>query len=241
MGLDWNPLGKSKPGHEAEFAETLRRILAADSDRSMDPPPRRPGFGGFLRDLVAGSPSKKEIERLLARPREIEITPYETLNAPRVGSDEAADKWAVAQYDNRADKAIGVAEFVEQWRGYYVLDLLAPCDGLPVYSNSGLSRSVERFSFRAQFFRYCERMLGDRLLDEAYRHHTAEQLADYGRRLRDCVIAFAEDHGVTAVFERRLLEDYREESPSSQAHIVMSAARWCLFWSDRGHGMEAYW
>jgi hypothetical protein len=35
--------------------------------------------------------------------------------------------------------------------------------------------------------------------------------------------------------------DFEEKSPESKAHILYSAARWCEYWSSRGHGLEADW
>jgi hypothetical protein len=83
-------------------------------------------------------------------------------------------------------------------------------------------------------------MLGEELLEEAYRHHTASELADYGRQLLDRATAFAKQHGVTAILAQRQSPDDME-GPAWRAHIVISAALWCLFWSERGHGMEADW
>jgi hypothetical protein len=84
-------------------------------------------------------------------------------------------------------------------------------------------------------------MLGPELFEEAYRHHTASELADYGRRLQNRAIEYANQNAVAAVLNRQSSTDGPEGSPASQAHIVISAARWCLFWSERGHGMEADW
>jgi hypothetical protein len=67
-----------------------------------------------------------------------------------------------------------------------------------------------------------------------------QDLGDYGRRLRDCAIEFAKRNGVSAILAQREPSDAKE-GPERQAHIVISAARWCLFWSERGHGMEADW
>jgi hypothetical protein len=41
--------------------------------------------------------------------------------------------------------------------------------------------------------------------------------------------------------QRYLPESVTEwDDPATKAHIVDSAARWCLFWSQRGHGMMAW-
>src|SRR6185436_11179636 len=101
MGLDWHPGGKAKPGYEAEFLTLWHKLHARTC---------------FFR------------ERKISRFKEITITPYETLGAPRVGFDPEATEWARREaFPRRVDKTIGEEAFVNAMRGYYVLDLLAPC------------------------------------------------------------------------------------------------------------------
>jgi hypothetical protein len=174
MGLDWQPLGKPKPGHEAEFDKLYEEIFHFDNkDESL-------------------------WEQLWA----VAISPYETLGAPRVGVDAVADRWAAEEYSKRA------------WKRLFV-------------------------SRRAKFFNFCEDMLGEELSGEAWVHHRPAELTDYGTRLRDHAAAFAEGQGVAAVLGQRLLPESITdwEDPAVKAHIVDSAARWCLFWGGRGHGM----
>ena len=215
MGLDWNPIGKPRPGFEGEFEELFLRIA----------------------QLHRGDPAEEAVQK---RFWEISISPYETLAAPCVGFDPKADEWARRKFPNRQDKSLALEEFLKGMRGYYVLDLVPKNDGLPVYSNGYIASYCEIFSFRAKFLEDCEDMLGKELLDEAYVHHKPEELGDYGRRLRDCAVEFAKRNGVSAILAQREPSGARE-GPRRQAHIVISAARWCLFWSERGHGMEADW
>lgn len=107
-------LPQPKRGYEAEFARLLP--LLEDSDA----------------------------ETLRERFFEI-ITPvFETLGAPRVGIDEAADEWLRTK--------VSPARFEEarnRMRGYYVLDLLPSCDGFPLYSNYHAGQEGrDRYSFR---------------------------------------------------------------------------------------------
>jgi len=215
MGLDWQPLGKPKPGHEAEFAVLYDALFEAES---RDP-------------------------TLLTRLREIQISPHETLGAPRVGSDAQADRWAAEQYPKRPWKKLFVSrrKFMRVFQGHYVLDLVPPNDGLPVYTSGGPPRYCAIFAFRAQFFVDCLDMLGGELLGEAYLHHRAAELVAYGTRLRACAAAYAGEHRVTAVLGQRDLSEEADDlvHPAAQAHLVDSAGRWCLFWGERGHGMIA--
>jgi hypothetical protein len=103
-------------------------------------------------------------------------------------------------------------------------------------------------------------VLGDDLLNEAWVRHTAEQLADYGKRLMSCATAYAETHGVADVLALRTLDDAAgvgmadvvyvgdgqavgrddmTEGPRFKAHLIASAARWAAYWSSHGHGLYA--
>lgn len=97
MGLDWQPLDKPKPGHEAEFDKLYKEIFDFDN----------------------------KDESLWEQLRAVAISPYETLGAPRVGVDAEADRWAAEEYSKRPRKRLFVSR--RKWRkifhGYYVLDL----------------------------------------------------------------------------------------------------------------------
>jgi hypothetical protein len=215
MGLDWHPLGKPKPGREAEFDKLYKKILYAFRDP----------------------------EALWKKLQELAVSPYETLRAPRVGFDADADRWSAERFSKRPEKQLSVSEceWGQMFHGYYVLDLVLPNDGIPIYSNGGAGGYCEAFSFRAQFLKDCRDVLGEDLLGEGWVHHTAVELKDYGTRLRACVASFADRAGVTEVLGRRDRPDWLSdwEHPASKAHIMDSAARWCLFWSERGHGLIA--
>jgi hypothetical protein len=84
MGLDWNPIGKPKPGHEEEFDRLF--------DMLKEGAPPKPSL---ISRMFSGTPKVDPEERWL----DIQITPYETLGTPRVGRDEAAEDWLRREYD----------------------------------------------------------------------------------------------------------------------------------------------
>ena len=236
MGLDWNPLAKPQPGREGEFYDLLGRVTV---EKWLQPSPVQqvPLPEGL--DRAAG---REYRERLWRELQAITISPYETLDAPRVGSDAAADAWIRSKYDDAPNKPASIDEWVQKFQGYYVTELLPDRDGFPVYSNWPLG-NWERWSFRAQFFRECEDVLDSSLIDEAWLHHTASQLADYGVRLMSWAAAYAEKEGVSWALQQRELEaaDAAEEilPVLHKAHLIASAARWAAWWAERGHGMMA--
>jgi hypothetical protein len=78
------------------------------------------------------------------------------------------------------------------------------------------------------------------MIEASWGHYLARDLMDYGKRLQDRVAVFAEKNNLLDIIGRREPPDEEDlEHPAMQAHIVSSAAKWCLFWSERGHGMRA--
>lgn len=226
MGLDWNPIGKPKPGHEAEFVELFE--LLGDG-------PRTASWGERLRGLFR----RVDREAATARWLEIQDSPYVTLAAPQVGRDPRADAWARQMFREHAPKDQTEDEFIAAMQDYYVVAQAPPCDGIPLYSN-GSAGYVEPFSFRAQFVvKECKDAIDRALIERCYRNSLAPELDELGADLRACADRFAGLHGVGHVAAQRDI-DAAEGSAASKAHILYSAARWCEWWSSRGHGLEAY-
>ena len=226
MGLDWNPIGKPKPGHEEEF-ETLFRLL--NGNRMT---------GSFL-ERFKQLFHRFDREAATKRWFEIQISPFVTVRAPQVGLDPQADEWARARYREGPKKDKTEAQFLEELKGYYVVALAPPCDGIPYYSN-GAAGYVEPYSFRAQFITNdCKDIIGSELLERCYHSCLAPGLAGLGTELRSRARDYAFKHGISHVEAIREL-DAPEGSPESKAHILIAAAKWCEYWSSRGHGLEAY-
>jgi hypothetical protein len=214
MGLDWDPLAKPKPGHEAEFEQLFEELILLESN-------------------------KRSLEDRFV---EITISSYATLQPPRIGFDGAADQWIASRYPGRSLKQplLTREKFVKQFHGMYVLELLPPSDGLPVYSNGGFGGHVDVHSFRGDILKVCQDVLEDDMIEASWGHYLARDLMDYGKRLQDRVAVFAEKNNLLDIIGRREPPDEEDlEHPAMQAHIVSSAAKWCLFWSERGHGMRA--
>jgi hypothetical protein len=212
VGLDWNPMGRPFPGHEAEFE---RLFLVLDDEDVAD------------RDA------------LVARLVEMMEPPYLTLGAPQVGRDPEADEW-LRERLREADRLGDFDQVRAEMTGYCVLALLPSSDGLPVYTSWGYD-GVDRYTFRGAFLADTASIIGDELLQEAFGRKTATELAAYGEALLARGRAYAEAHGVTAIAEQYDAPDADEDDPRSLAHIIYAAARWCAFWSARGHGLEPYY
>jgi hypothetical protein len=169
-------------------------------------------------------------ETILDRLNAISTPVFETLGAPRVGFDVEADDWLLER--------VGEDDHYEmcmKMQGYYVLDLLPPCDGFPVYTTDKPWPSLGRYTFRGAALAEARGVLGD-LYDEAFRYHSTAQLEEYGERLMACGRAFARKHRIMEV-ELLRSGDFKKHSKQSRAHIVLAAARWCLYWARRGHGL----
>jgi hypothetical protein len=235
MGLDWLAGNKPKPGFEAEFAK-----LRSQND--------------------GGEPITDEMrERFDA----VSICAYTQVGAPVVGTDRLADAWVLAHVRHQAlhdsgedhdheaaqeidfdDPAASVAgndderAALEQMKGYHVLDLAPPCDGLPVYTHGAVSDEVDLTSFRGKFLDDCAEILGEELMERAFTDQSPEELVEFGTALIQHGRRVAAEHGCEAI-EQQVEPPDELESPAGQAHILFSAGRWCLYWGSRGHYLEA--
>ncbi len=77
-------------------------------------------------------------------------------------------------------------------------------------------------------------------LEKCYESCLAPGLEALGHELRARATSFSAKAGVAHV-ERVARPEFEEGSEESRAHILFTAARWCEYWSSRGHGLEAYW
>jgi hypothetical protein len=207
MGLDWDPLPRARPGHEAAFDELVERMVRDGNDCALDEHP------------------------------EIWQPVFETLGAPRVGIDAAADEWLRAK--------VAPEKFDEvhrQMKGYYVLDLLPPCDGFPLYSNHSVSPDLGRYAFRAQFLKDVEDVLGGELFELAFTFMNAAAHQRYGERLLETARIFARANKVEHVEHvgHTEADAFEDNTPASRGHILFAAAKWCLYWAARGHGLAPW-
>ena len=219
MGLDWVPTNRPKPGAEAEFEDIFNVFFKKKK-------------AGFWASLFA---KPVDMEALALRSQEISISAYETLKAPIVGSDPRADEWARKYYEGLEDKTKPLDEFMAEMKGYYVLDLVPDCDGLPVY----VSPTLERHAFRAKFLDDCVDIIGDDMHADAWNSKLPREAMVYGNKLMQLDTDYGAANDCLFPKGQRAYPEVEEGSPQSKAHILFSAAKWILFWAEKGHGMEA--
>ena len=154
MGLDWNPGPKAKMGHEKEW-ERL--------------------FGKLHAKWCWNRAGK------ITRFQEISQDAFTTLNAPTVGQEPGATRWALDMYAKLPEKTESEEEFLRRMKGFRVLDLVKPCDGLPRYTYGSPGGYVEAYSFRAQFLQDAVSFLGEELFHEAYASKLPRETIVYGK------------------------------------------------------------
>jgi hypothetical protein len=157
MGLDCVPLGRPKPGHEAEWQQLMEILYSGGTETEKDE----------------------------ARRCDISIFAYESVGAPLVGESKDADEWALQH--KPADRDLSDAEWIEEIAGHHVLALAPDdCDGLPMYSNAPAYDEVDETSFRGQFLQSCVTILEPELLLIAWTIiMPPEQAVEYGKALLD--------------------------------------------------------
>lgn len=221
MGLDMRPMGKPKPGFEKRYHQIFRIVQGTEKQELS-----------FFDKLKGKKLLSKE--ELLKEWFEIQVPSYETIKAPRVGRDKEADEWAKAKYEE-SDKTISESEFLKNGEGYYVVDLAKERDGISFYIAFGQDTNV----FRGQFMQFCEDLIGEELVSEAWNTKLADETLDYGNRLMTIADKIAAENNLQYLKEQRLPPDLEPEAIESKLHIVYSLARWLIFYGKNGHGYEA--
>ncbi len=238
MGLDMRPLARPHAGKEAEFEELWRSYQIAVGNlkpTTGQEPPK--SFRSRLIAIWAPSEFAKDPHDLQIRLEAISEPAYETLGAPVVGVDPEADAWleqriADGHFTDNSDPD----EIRKNMRGYCVLDLLPENDGLPYYSNAP-HYGLERTSFRGSFLEDCVALLGNSLVSQAWNPMLAHDLMSYGEELRATAHAAAQKAGLLHLLGKREGPE-ADKSVASQIHIANSCGRWCIYWAERGHGMD---
>ena len=221
MGLDWRPLGRPKPGSEERFNQIFRIIQGTEKQELS-----------FL-DKLKGK-RKETRAQLLEEWFSIIIPAYETIKAPRVGRDKAADDWVLKEYE-KTDRSIPLDKYLSEHNGYYVIELAEELDGVPPYIAMGQDRNV----FRGQFMKDCADLIGEKLLNEAWETKLADGTLRYGQQLLSIADKVAKENGLLYLKDQRIPPDTDEETLESKVHILYSAAKWLIFYGTMGHGYEA--
>lgn len=220
MGLDWRPLPKPKPGFEKRYIEIFNTLTGKE----------KPTIS--IWDRIKGKqPIRKE--QLLREWRENSILSYETIHAPMVGRDKIADDWALEKYEE-SDKSLSKEDFLTEYKGYYVIELSPDLDAVPMYMSMAQDRNV----FRAQFLNDCSHLLGPDLLNQAWGSKLAAESLEYGREIMAIADFEATKNNLLYLKEQRTPPD-DVETIESNIHILYSAAKWLIYYSERGHGYEA--
>lgn len=80
-------------------------------------------------------------------------------------------------------------------------------------------------------------IIGTDLLENGYQSMLPDSLRDHGLALQSSFRNFLRAEGL----DPGELESDDPDDPKFHADVVGSAARWCLYWSAKGHPLEAYW
>lgn len=222
MGLDWKPMGKPKPGFEERFNQIFRIIQGTEKQKKVS---------FFDRLKGKRKQTKKELTKEFL---DNCITTYETIKAPRVGYDKAADEWVRLKY-LKSNKSMSQEDFVNSYLGFYVIELAEELDGVPMYVAWGQDENV----FRGKFLQDCKELIGDELYNEAWETKLASQTLIYGEQLLSIADKVASENNLLYLKNQRDPPDFGENSLESKVHILYAAAKWLIFYGKNGHGYEA--
>lgn len=170
---------------------------------------------------------------------QVQVSPYVTLGAPQVGHDPVATQWARQRFAEIKSGKKTEDEFLESMKGYFALALVPPCDGLPWYTN-GKAGYVEICSFRAEWIILeCRSIIPRALADNCYKSCLPPEFEALGKALRQIAKQYSSENSAQHVEALRELPETSSVA-GRRSHILFSAAKWCHWWSSRGHGLEAY-
>ena len=240
MGLDWLVIDKTKPGMKASltFAETqlntigneIKRVSTKFSDDEL------------LVTLLPGHREKNkkindDLDRLMeeqtkwleARDNCV-VTPMETLECPRIGTSERADDYAKEQWVNTKEAGFRetyptIKSYLTEMQGKWVPQIV---------TSPGIAKVSGEFT-GSESFRGEEITSIDWLEDAGFEENccddrTPEELGKLGSALWRAGIHYAEN-----------LEDkHVAQETLNEIQLVYDAANWCQFWSEKGHGVKAW-
>lgn len=236
MGLDWCVEAKV-PTKNVTLHEAASKLLEAgkrEHDRQVsawtekNPNSEHADFAA----TSAGKAIARTVREYEVSLRSLEVAAAVTLGAPVVGRDESADTWVRENWKRLRRFDTEAAALTELLGDPMVVpELLTEESRKGLGSITGIAAGAESFRGKALGF---IGWLPEHLLDEAYTDHTPDQLADYGARLMEIVKRAPE-------IIRGAGLDPHEEQQNHEVFTLRSAARWCLFWGVRGHGMHAWY
>lgn len=221
MGLDMVPIGKPKPGSEKRFRQIFN-ILNGNEQTTLS-------FFDKLRGRKL--PNEEELQKEWF---DIQIPSYETLGAPMVGRDAAANQWIKEKYQ-QSDKRISEDEFIKMYQGYYVITLAKHNEGIPAYG----SMSQDENAFRGQLLDGCSDLINESLINEAWVSKMADDALDYGKRLSVAITTVAKERGLEHLLTPDSECEYEVDSVEDRICMIAALSRWLIFYGSHGHGYIA--
>jgi hypothetical protein len=209
VGLEWEPLATPVRGYEDEFERLFHKLAGTTGAR------------------------RAQILEWFAKVAE---PPFATIGAPRVGFDDSANEWLRARLEksNRLDELDAIRT---EMRGYNVLELMPPCEGFPVYSNHIIDDNLDRYSFHAELLADESEELGTELFEQMYTMMLPIEHRDFGEKLLFVASRFAADNRLAESVELVREPIFPEGTIERRGHILFAAAKWSLYWSQRGYGL----
>ena len=237
MKINLNVLRRPRDGHEAEYEQLVDWIDTSHWGMPQQPHPYvKQGQAG-----VFGLWRRKDVfdsDAAIARFNEISEHPGSTLNAPVVGRDSDANKWAQDAVTKGWLKAKTPDDAVTRYKGLYVYDLMTVNDGFPIYSPNKWDKGYDRTTLYATVIAAYEDQIGNDLTTYLYGPLLASELAEWAGKLRRWADDYAQKHQMQAILGDREFISDDDGGPETVLHIVDQAARWASFWSAKGHGAE---
>lgn len=213
MGLDWVPMGRPKPDHEAEY-DRLWNLL----------------FNEFATNEDEGT--DEDFDRF----EQIIIEPYDDVGAPLIGTDPVAIELFHKMKSSGLYQGISEQEFLASDSGKRFVDHLEQSDLVP-----SLVGSLSIISFRGEWVSDLGSEF-DEVTARGWANMSASDALKFANELEEFAGRYAQENDEIAWLTDRTTppnEEFDNISPRSKIYVLMSAVRYLRGWASLGHSIEA--
>jgi len=220
MSTIWIPQPKVIKGKEEEYTSLTNKILDIYQTDEV---------------VVDDSNSNPEVKQLLEQRSAITISPYQTLNIPEIGQNEAANEYFLQKFKEVYPKKFDPEEVLEKASGHYAIGMVMDAGGISVYR----PQDGEIIDFDTDLLVNCLPLIGPEILLSSAFDKTAEQAKEFGEQLKAITDDLISKHNIGYLRDQKEKPNEDAKDGHKMVHYLLAASSWLVFWGSNGHGIEA--
>jgi len=216
MSTIWIPQPKAIEGKEKEYNNITNKILDIYQSDEV---------------VVDESNSNPEVKQLLEQRSAITLSPYQTLNIPEIGQDEAANEYFLQKFKGVYPKKFDPKEALEMASGHHAIGMIQDTDGISVYR----PKDGEIIDFDTDPMVNCLPLIGPEMLLSSSFNKTAEQAKEFGEQLQAITDDLISKHNIGYLKEQKEKPKEDAKDGHKMVHYLLAASSWLIFWGSHGH------